>query len=618
MALDASLGRASVAIRATLDQLDKDLSDARGQVDGAVGRMARGAGQAFQHLGTVALAGIGTAAGAVTGVAAGLTKLAVSAAPVESISAAFDGLATSAGVGGDAMLDALQKGSAGMVSQRDLMMQFNQAAQLVSKDFAVQLPDAMQYLSKISAATGEDMSFMMDSLVKGVGRLSPAILDNLQIQTSLSEATDRAAEMYGVQADELTKAQVQAGMMNVVLGKLAENTASMPDVTDTAAAKMAQWKATIQDTKDQIGVALLPVLSKLMDIGGQIAERVLPIILSAFERIGPILLTAAQGLETFVGYLLHGHPVFVAFQAMLGRMGFADLANQLNSVQMSVRQFLERVREVVAPIAQWIGENVKLQDVLIGVAAAIASVVIPVLATIVSSLAPIIAVFVGIVAVVALLRTAWETNFLGMRTALTEFWNNAVKPAFETLVTWLKTTIPIAIEKMSELWTGTLQPALEQVAEFIRDSVIPVIQNIVTWLQENIPAAVETAKGILQGLKQTFNDILGAIKSVVDWVGRFIDKIRNISLPDFLQRGSLPPLAQTFVDIGDAAERLTRVWPRELQSTALVSAGGGMGGGAGYWSGDIVINGATDPQATAAAVIRALQDRGMLPGTLLR
>ena len=43
---------------------------------------------------------------------------------------------------------------------------------------------------------------------------------------------------------------------------------------------------------------------------------------------------------------------------------------------------------------------------------------------------------------------------------------------------------------------------------------------------------------------------------------------------------------------------------------------GGMGGGT--WHGDININGAGDPQATAAAVMQALQDRGILSGSALR
>jgi hypothetical protein len=36
------------------------------------------------------------------------------------------------------------------------------------------------------------------------------------------------------------------------------------------------------------------------------------------------------------------------------------------------------------------------------------------------------------------------------------------------------------------------------------------------------------------------------------------------------------------------------------------------------WNGDVIINGATDPQATATAVIRALRSRGMMAATALR
>jgi len=73
-----------------------------------------------------------------------------------------------------------------MATNRDLMLSFNKASTLVSVDFAKQLPDAMQYLGKVSLATGQDLGFLLDSLVTGVGRVSPMILDNLGIQVALS------------------------------------------------------------------------------------------------------------------------------------------------------------------------------------------------------------------------------------------------------------------------------------------------------------------------------------------------------------------------------------------------------------------------------------------------
>ena len=213
---DSILGRAKIPISGDLAQLDKDLSSARSKVISAVDGIAAN----VKKVGAAAMVGVGIAAGAATAAVAGLSKLAIDAAPVEGLRLAFEGLATSSGQSMDDLLAALQKGSSGMVSQRDLMMSYNQAAQLVGTTFANELPTAMGYLSKVSAATGQDMGFMLDSLVKGVGRLSPMILDNLGIQVSLEEATSRAAQMFGVEADALYKTQVQAGMMNVVLGKI--------------------------------------------------------------------------------------------------------------------------------------------------------------------------------------------------------------------------------------------------------------------------------------------------------------------------------------------------------------------------------------------------------------
>ena len=445
MGLDASLGRANVAIRATLDQLDGDLAGARGKVDSAISRITAGAGKSFQALGTAALGGLGVATGAVTGLGAALAKITVDAAPVEGLSQAFDGLAESSGRGADEMLAALKKGSAGMVSNRDLMMSFNQAAGLVSTDFAVQLPDAMQYLGKVAASTGQDMGFMLDSLVKGVGRVSPAILDNLGIQVAVSEATDRAAAMFGVEADALDKGQVQAGMMNVVLEKLAANTASMPDVTQTAAAKMAQFKATMQDTKDQIGVAFLPAMNNVMGTVSKLAEVVLPPLTDFLENsLAPAVQTVSGVINDFFWLLGTGDTPLEALRGALEMAFGNEVTGQILGVVNTLVEFGERLSEFLASIIEWIGQNVELQDVLIALGAAIAAVVLPALWSIITAAAPVIAVFVAAVAIVALLRKAWESDFLGLRTFVLD--------TLEKIRTWWAEHGDAIMAKAREIW----------------------------------------------------------------------------------------------------------------------------------------------------------------------
>jgi hypothetical protein len=237
-----------------------DAQDRASAVFGGIRQSLGGLGDSVRRLGTAALGGLGALTGA-AGVAGGaIAKFTIDAAGLEQVRAAFTGIAESAGVSADEMLAALRRSTGGMVTQRDLMLSFNRAAQLISTDFAVRLPEAMGYLSKIAAATGQDMDYMMNSLIVGVGRLSPLILDNLGIQVSLEEATERAAKMFGVKAKQLTKAQQQAGLMAVVMEKLRKNTAAMPDVTETAAAKMAAFRTRLQDTAMEIGGLFAPTL----------------------------------------------------------------------------------------------------------------------------------------------------------------------------------------------------------------------------------------------------------------------------------------------------------------------------------------------------------------------
>lgn len=293
--------------RSELDIVLKVTDKASRQLDGVQGKLS-GLG------GIAAKVGVAAAA-ALTGVAAGALALAKSAAPIPGITAAFEGLTEGIEGGSAKMLRALQEGSQGMVANTELMRQFNLANQLVGEDFAKNLPDAMGYLGKVSAATGEDMGFLMDSLIRGVGRLSPLILDNLGIQVDLNQAYEDYAATLGISASELTKAQQQTALMNQVMGLLEQNTANMPSVAGSAAQQFAQFSATLQNAKDQIGVALIPALTALVqnltpiieEYGPKIAEWLgvnLPIAIAATAefiqtKLIPFLKRVKLGFEGF-------------------------------------------------------------------------------------------------------------------------------------------------------------------------------------------------------------------------------------------------------------------------------------------------------------------------------
>jgi hypothetical protein len=469
-----------------MEKLDGDLDAARSKIGAAV----QAIGTNLHTIGTAALAGIGTAVGILTAGIAGIGKLTIDAAPIEGVAAAFEGLAESAGSSGDVMLEALQKGSSGMITNADLMKSYNQAAQLVGLEFANKLPDAMKYLMKVSAATGQDMGFMMESLVKGVGRMSPMILDNLGIQVSLAEATANAAEMYGVEESALSKAQLQAGMMNVVLEKLAVNTEAMPDVTDKAAAKFAQFKVNIQNAKDEIGLAFLPILSTVMTTLSGLVKSVMPTVTKALEKVVPVVLDIASAFGTFILSIANGQSPLDALKTLMGELLPPEMAERFSGFVDKVSELGAKVSELLAPVMQWLGENVKLQDVLIALGIAIGTVIVPAIGTLISTLAPIIGTFLLVTAAITALRLAWENDFMGIRTALTDAWEGSIKPALEELWAWLQVNIPAAIATVTEWWNGTFLPVLQAVWSFIQSSIIPVFQAIGDLLSVVIGGAI--------------------------------------------------------------------------------------------------------------------------------
>jgi len=317
-----------------VDKASKEISG----ISGALGKLGKVAA-----LGGAAVA----AAGAAIGVAA--FNLAKDAAPIEGIKNAFDGLTESMEGGSKKMLEALKESSYGMVKNSDLMMSFNQAAQLVSKDFAEQLPDAMKYLSKVSAATGQDMSFMMDSLVKGVGRMSPMILDNLGIQVDLSMATERAAEMFGKQADELSKAELQAGMMNVVMEKLQQNTADMPEVAGSAAQAMATFQTTIGNLKEEIGLRLLPLFSSVLaGLNNWISSPEGQASVDKFMGWLELVIGTADppsGLTGIVTYLLAGN-IKDAVDLAFGPDSYASITSFVDNVTNAVNDVKKAIDDL--------------------------------------------------------------------------------------------------------------------------------------------------------------------------------------------------------------------------------------------------------------------------------
>lgn len=515
-------------------------------------RALKGIGGNLQQLGKVALIGGAAVGAAVIGIGAGLAKLALDAAPIADLQLAFEGFTASIAGGADAMLAALQRSSSGLIANRDLMKSFNTATQLVSKDFAERLPEALETLGKVAASTGQDLDFLLSSLVTGVGRLSPMILDNLGIQIDLVAAQEAYAASIGKSVDELSKQEQQTALMNQVMEKLIANTADLPDVSESAASQLARLGATMQNVKDEIGIALLPIMTAL------IRDGLLPIV----NRVGPALVNIMQNklvpafrvvrafVLIFFRTLESSKSVFIAFNvaAVNATNGIVDLS----SVIVPVTKILRFLEETVAPLAASLFNAVKsvvsFKDILVLLAIAISTQIIPFLGSLALAFAPLLATIIAGTVAIAALRKAWESDFLGIQGivstaifriseafgelvravgfAISVFKEEGLVAALRTLfgtfedgssfienflrALGLSEGVVQAVEGIFRILTNfifdTLVPAFQRVKEFVEDKLVPAflkgVDSVKTWVDEmgGVPGILDAAIKSAQNL----------------------------------------------------------------------------------------------------------------------
>ena len=567
-------------------------------------------------LGTLGKVGLAVGAG-IVGVGAGAAvmfgKMAADAAPLEGIQNAFQGVAGDA----DAMLAALRSGSAGMVADANLMRTYNEAAQLVGTTFANQLPDAMGYLGKVSAATGADMGFLLDSLTKGVGRLSPMILDNLGIQVSLAEATEQAASMYGVEADALTKAQQQAGMMQVTLAKLAQNTASMPDISENASTQMAQFGVQMQNLQAQVGMAFLPILKEVMGVFGELATTYGPMVADVVGRLaqmlGPLLGSALEALVPAVMSLLDA--LIPLVETIIGQ------------VMPAFSAILEAV----------VGVAAALIGALAPVLGAVLEAILPVIVALVDMLAPILTEIISrILPILVPLLTGVAQQFGRLLMAIMPLVGTLLQQLVPVLLTILEALLPplidvfLALLDVFLMYVEATLPNLIAILEIL----LPILGGIAVIVAEVLGVAFEVLAGIITNvvnpalqwtidhifhpITELLEKIAAGLKNVAEWFGNLAKKVRELDLPPWMTPGSPTPLELGLRGIAKELQIVDRLMGGLDSRLAMqaVTAPAGDGGRLGNLT--IHLYGSGDPEEASRLVVQKLQDRGLLSGTLLR
>ena len=184
-------------------------------------------------------------------------------------------------IGTEDYLQTLRDATKGTVSDIELMK-----AAVKAKDFRIPLEDLGKYLSfaQLKAQqTGQSLDYMVDSIVTGLGRQSPQILDNL-----------------GLSASEISEKTKETGdFMKGVASIVEKNLAEAGETYISAADRAAQRTIELENAQLALGKALLPIKEEFTDIYGQIQVGAIKAIKYLVEhRNTLVLLTKAVVLLT--------------------------------------------------------------------------------------------------------------------------------------------------------------------------------------------------------------------------------------------------------------------------------------------------------------------------------
>jgi TP901 family phage tail tape measure protein len=239
-------------------------------------------------------------------------------------------------------------------------------------------------------------------------------------------------------------------------------------------------KGVIEGLQIMLGNVLLPILTQMALAGSNLLAAYGPPLIAAFERLVAIF-------SEFFTSIQSGMTVWEALRTALSEIGqlFGMTAAEASTFAAGVASVVQAIVSFIAPIAQAIASFVSWKDVLLAVGIAIGSVVLPVLIGIVQAVAPVIAVFAALVLAIAALRTAFETNFLGIRDLALGVWA-ALQQVFEGIRALLSGDTTTAMAAFRSAWeagwsaiAGFVQNAGSQIGQ----ALAGLWGSIVAWFQ---------------------------------------------------------------------------------------------------------------------------------------
>lgn len=442
-----TLGRANVIIGATLDQLDKDMSDARHKIEGALAGLAKfAAGAVAAGLGALA-AGLGLA----------IKEASEAQQAIAQLDAVLQSTGGAAGVTRDMALD--------LADGLSQVTRFSDDAVLGAENMLLTFtnigsdvfPDATQAVLDMATATGGDavgaavqLGKALNDPINGITALTRVGVTFTDEQKAMIQSMVEAGDVAGAQALILAELQKEFGGSAEAAGK-------------TFAGQLDRLKNSFANILESIGMAVLPALQMLADK-----------LLTALSD--PAVQAAIQNVANWLAVNL---PLAIDWLITKG----GELYNWIvNSVIPAFQNFwaaLEPVRTLISNLFS--GDTAGAGE---GLLAILEKMFGPEVVAGITAVAGVFAQLGGIVA---------------------QVWTGTIQPALAAFAAqisaWWERIAPQVTAVWNSIWT-TVSNVATAIATFIQQNM-DTIRGIFEGIWGMIQAIFQTAWAIITGIVET-------------------------------------------------------------------------------------------------------------------
>lgn len=398
---------------------------------------------------------------------------------------------------------------------------------------AEMFPRVTEAMLDMSQAFGTDLKSSAIQLGKALNDPINGVSALTRVGVSFSEEQKEQIRLLQESGDLM-------GAQTIILSEL-ENQfgGSARALADPAIQARNAWG----DFKEMVGGVALTVRDEL-------AGRALGLLNGAMERFGPILDGVSMVIGLFFDRMDLGMPIVDNVAALITQLGLVfglsgedarALGDAFKGIVEKGQELISAAMGIIGPILEAAGSFVSWKDVAIALGAGLAIVAAGIIGSILSFVAPILAV----IAVIAVLRNAWENNWGGIRdkvTAVINFIVPLVRNAIQGIKDWWAANGDAILAKAAAVWdavksaiqtaietaSAIIQAVLDRIRAFWSDHGSSIIA-IARWAMGQIQATIEMVTGLISGIWEAFGDlIISNAQASWDNITNIIDAAINI------------------------------------------------------------------------------------------